>query len=93
MRFHLVVTYQTTLTLTHSYYGERLGRAICVNVPWVFWTFYKLVGPWVDPATKEKIVFTRQPADARAYVPVEQLEKSRFGGDLDFTYVRCLTRI
>lgn len=75
------------LTILQTYYAERLGRAICVNVPFLFWGFYKLVGPFIDPVTKEKIRFN---PNVRELVPAEQLEKDCFGGDLDFKYVRHL---
>ena len=48
--------------------------------------FYKLVGPFVDAVTKEKIRFTRQASEARELVDPEQLEKDCFGGDLEFEY-------
>lgn len=75
---------RTVLTILQTYYAERLGRAICVNVPFLFWGFYKLVGPFIDPVTKEKIRFN---PDTKELVPREQLEKDCFGGDLDFKYV------
>ena len=71
------------LHILQTYYYERLGKAVCVNVPSIFWAFYKLVGPFVDPATKEKIRFN---ANARELIPPEQLEKSCFNGELDFVY-------
>lgn len=51
-------------------------------VPWFVWGFLKLINPFIDPLTREKIVYD-EPLDR--YVPREQLEK-RFGGDLDFEY-------
>ena len=48
--------------------------------------FYKILGPFIDPVTKDKIRFTRQASEARDFVDPEQLEKECFGGDLDFEY-------
>ena len=42
----------------------------------------KLVGPFIDPETKKKIVYDR---DMKECVPAKQLCKT-FGGDLDFEY-------
>ncbi|KAI5481682.1 CRAL/TRIO domain-containing protein [Pseudohyphozyma bogoriensis] len=72
------------LDILQTYYCERLGRAICINVPTVFWVFYKIVGPFVDPVTKDKIRFLNS-SDATELVPKSQLQ-SMFGGDINFEY-------
>jgi hypothetical protein len=52
------------------------------TVPWVVWGFFKLITPFIDPLTREKLKFNE---DIRQYVPPEQLWKE-FGGDVDFEY-------
>ena len=44
--------------------------------------FFKLITPFIDPATREKLRFDH---DLRLLVPPEQLLKSH-GGDVDFVY-------
>ncbi|KAM0754643.1 CRAL/TRIO domain-containing protein [Meredithblackwellia eburnea MCA 4105] len=73
------------LDILQTYYCERLGRAVCVNIPTFFWAFYKLVGPFVDPVTKDKIRFISGEANATELVPASQLQKI-FGGDVNFEY-------
>ena len=51
-------------------------------VPWHIWAFMKLVTPFIDPLTRQKLVFDE---DMRLHVPPEQLRKSH-GGDLEFEY-------
>lgn len=85
------------LEILQTYYCERLGKAICVNIPGFFFTFYKLVSPFVDPVTKEKIRFLEGKADATSLIPPEQLQKI-FGGQVNFeydhaTYFPALTRL
>jgi hypothetical protein len=46
-----------TLDILQKYYPERMHRAYCVNAPRVFQTFYAFIRAFIDPATKEKIVF------------------------------------
>lgn len=71
-----------TLNILQNHYPERLGRALVTNVPWVIWGFFKLITPFIDPVTKEKIKFNE---DVRLYVPPEQLMKEA-NGDVNFQY-------
>jgi len=51
-------------------------------VPWVVWGFFKLITPFIDPLTREKLKFNE---DMRQYVPEEQLW-TEFNGTLNFEY-------
>ena len=46
------------------------------------WIFFKLITPFIDPNTREKLKFNE---DLREYVPSEQLYEL-FGGDVKFEY-------
>ncbi|TVY37158.1 CRAL-TRIO domain-containing protein, partial [Lachnellula subtilissima] len=70
------------LNILQTHYPERLGRALIINVPWVVWGFFKLITPFIDPLTKEKLKFND---NMRNHVPPQQLWKE-FQGDLDFEY-------
>ena len=70
------------LHILQTHYPERLGKALLTNIPWLAWTFLKLIHPFIDPLTREKLVFD-EPFDK--YVPVDQLDVL-YGGVLDFTY-------
>ncbi|KAI3323294.1 CRAL/TRIO domain-containing protein [Xylariaceae sp. AK1471] len=71
------------LNILQTHYPERLGRALIINVPWVVWGFFKLITPFIDPLTKEKIKFNE---DMTQYVPSEQLLADFKGGELPFEY-------
>lgn len=71
-----------TLAVLQGHYPERLGRALITNVPWPVWGFFKLISPFIDPLTREKMKFNE---DLRLYVPPSQLW-SAMGGDVDFQY-------
>ncbi|KAH8916776.1 CRAL/TRIO domain-containing protein [Atractiella rhizophila] len=73
-----------TLTILQNYYVERLGKAIGIDLPWLFGAFWKVVSPFVDPVSKSKIVFNA--TDLDQYVPPDQREKSCFGGTCAFEY-------
>ncbi|RMZ75919.1 hypothetical protein DV738_g5237, partial [Chaetothyriales sp. CBS 135597] len=68
--------------ILQNHYPERLGRALVTNVPWYIWTFFKLIKPFIDPLTREKIKFNE---DSTIHVPREQLMKE-CGGELEFEY-------
>ncbi|RDL39552.1 uncharacterized protein BP5553_03892 [Venustampulla echinocandica] len=70
------------LNILQTHYPERLGRALIINVPWVVWGFFKLITPFIDPLTRDKLKFND---DMRQHVPPQQLWKD-FQGDLDFEY-------
>ena len=72
-----------TLSILQNHYPERLGRALCQDVPWLIWGFFKAISPFIDPLTREKLKFDE---DLRQLVPPEQLIEA-YGGDVNFEYV------
>src|SRR5271169_6156598 len=82
------------LHILQTHYPERLGKALVINgilpiakycltiVPTFVWLFFKLIMPFIDPNTREKLKFNE---NLREYVPPEQLYES-FGGDCEFEY-------
>lgn len=70
------------LNILQSHYPERLGRALIINVPWFIWTFFKLITPFIDPLTREKLKFND---NLRLHAPPEQLPTTH-GGDIAFEY-------
>jgi hypothetical protein len=71
-----------TLNILQNHYPERLGRALVINVPFVIWGFFKIITPFIDPLTREKLKFNE---DLRQHVPAGHLMKS-VGGDVEFRY-------
>jgi hypothetical protein len=70
------------LNILQNHYPERLGKALLTNIPRLAWIFLKLIRPFIDPNTYEKLVF-EEPLDL--YVPKDQLDQE-VGGDLEFEY-------
>lgn len=71
-----------TVNILQNHYPERLGRALVTNVPFYIWGFFKLLTPFIDPLTREKIKFNE---DSGIHVPREQLLKES-GGHVEFEY-------
>ncbi|KAG9248909.1 CRAL-TRIO domain-containing protein [Calycina marina] len=74
------------LNILQIHYPERLGRALIINMPWIVNGFFKLISPFIDPMTREKLKFG---GDMRSHVPPEQLW-NEFQGDLVFEYDHSL---
>jgi hypothetical protein len=71
-----------TLNILQNHYPERLGRALVTNLPFYISGFFKLITPFIDPMTREKIKFNE---DMGLHVPREQLLKES-GGHVQFEY-------
>ncbi|PGH11235.1 hypothetical protein AJ79_04966 [Helicocarpus griseus UAMH5409] len=71
-----------TLNILQNHYPERLGRALVVNMPFMILGFFKLITPFIDPLTREKLKFNE---DLCQHVPPAQLLKG-VGGEVDFEY-------
>ncbi|CDK28496.1 unnamed protein product [Kuraishia capsulata CBS 1993] len=70
------------LHILQTHYPERLGRALLTNIPWLAWTFLKVIHPFIDPLTREKLVFDEP---FTMYCPHEQLDQE-FDGEVNFQY-------
>ncbi|KAJ1023160.1 hypothetical protein NDA16_003313 [Ustilago loliicola] len=70
------------LYILQNHYVERLGIALCINVPWIFKAFWNAIYPFIDPVTKGKCKFDEAIKDE---VPGAQLATD-FGGLLDFPH-------
>jgi polyribonucleotide 5'-hydroxyl-kinase len=47
----------STLSIVQNHYPERLGKAVNFKPPLLFEIFWKAIRPFVDPVTREKLVF------------------------------------
>ncbi|KAI9487364.1 MAG: CRAL-TRIO domain-containing protein [Benjaminiella poitrasii] len=90
-----VGTCKKFLDILGNHYPERLGIAFLVNAPWFFFTTFKLIAPFMDPVTRNKIKFinpddTKQNTNTdqinmKDYIPLEQMEVS-LGGHYNFEF-------
>ncbi|KAI9028893.1 CRAL-TRIO domain-containing protein, partial [Phycomyces nitens] len=52
-----VATCKKFLDILANHYPERLGIAFVVKSPWFFFATFKIISPFMDPITKQKIKF------------------------------------
>ena len=70
------------LNILQGHNPERLGKALISQLPWYVNTFFKLISPFIDPVTRDKMNFN-QPL--RNFIPPENLW-DHHEGDLRFEY-------
>eukprot|EP01129_Flabellula_baltica_P002390 TRINITY_DN12202_c0_g1_i1.p1 TRINITY_DN12202_c0_g1~~TRINITY_DN12202_c0_g1_i1.p1 ORF type:complete len:251 (+),score=56.09 TRINITY_DN12202_c0_g1_i1:211-963(+) len=66
------------LEIFRDYYPDTLGIMLIVNSPFIFKGCWKIIRPWLDPITAEKIKFIKQ-AELNRYVP-EDIIPTFLGG-------------
>ncbi|XP_004503846.1 uncharacterized protein [Cicer arietinum] len=49
--------YINALSILQDYYPERLGKLLILHAPYIFMRVWKIVNPFIDNKTREKIVF------------------------------------
>jgi hypothetical protein len=73
------------LNILQDHYPERLGLALVINVPFLVNAFFKLILPFVDPATRLKIRFNPDVIQEGIFKP-DMIMKQWWDGDQDFVY-------
>jgi len=72
-------TSMATLSILQNQYPERLQRAYLFNAPFLFNAFFRVISPFIDQVTREKIVFVSSTEELRR----SQLEESFDVADLE----------
>ncbi|OIT05548.1 PREDICTED: random slug protein 5-like isoform X1 [Nicotiana attenuata] len=49
--------YIGALSILQDCYPERLEKILGVHIPYLFWTLWKIISPFIDNKTKKKIIF------------------------------------
>ena len=74
------------LNILQDHYPERLGRAFVINVPFLLNAFYKMINPFIDPVTREKLKFNPD-CVKEGHFESNMLIKENWGGDRTVEYV------
>ncbi|KAJ6513180.1 CRAL-TRIO domain-containing protein [Mycena sanguinolenta] len=78
-------TARAVLSILQDHYPERLGLALILNVPWLLNAFYKLITPFVDPVTRNKMKFNPQVVQDGIFSP-DMVISQWWGGSCNFEY-------
>lgn len=74
------------LNILQDHYPERLGRAFVINIPFLLNAFYKMINPFIDPVTREKLKFNPNCVKEGHFEP-DMLIKENWGGGRTTEYV------
>ncbi|KAI0951025.1 hypothetical protein AcW1_008179 [Taiwanofungus camphoratus] len=75
---------RASLNILQNHYPERLGRALIANVPFLLNAFFKVITPFVDPATRPKMRFN--PSCVRDGLFAPHMLVREWGGARAFEY-------
>ncbi|KAG6817660.1 hypothetical protein H0H87_005417 [Tephrocybe sp. NHM501043] len=76
---------RSVLNILQDHYPERLGAALILNVPWMLQAFYKLINPFIDPVSREKMKFNPRAVEDNLFTG-DMLMSEWWEGDCDFEY-------
>jgi len=80
-------TNMETLAILQNHYPERLGKAVLLDAPWLISGVFHALQPFIDPTTREKVVFysTTNPTHLEAIEKLYDRSKAEkaLGGMLD----------
>ena len=79
-------TFAQVLNILQDHYPERLGRAFVINVPFLLNAFYKMLNPFIDPVTREKLKFNPN-CVKEGHFESNMLVKKNWGGGRTIEYV------
>jgi hypothetical protein len=74
------------LNILQTHYPERLGTSLILNVPFVIHAFFKIVSPFIDPITRNKMKFNPKPVEDGLFTADELFKDGGWGGSRDFVW-------
>ncbi len=80
-----ISTARVVLNILQDHYPERLGKALIIKIPFYINAFFKIIMPFVDPVTREKVKFNPEVTKDGYFTP-EMLMSGSWDGACDFEY-------
>ncbi|KAK0530539.1 hypothetical protein OC834_003280 [Tilletia horrida] len=74
---------RTALNIMQGHYPCRLARAICNRGPWFFSVFFRIISPFIDPVTRQKIFFN---PNMTSFANNDQVTTEWEGGEYDYEW-------
>ena len=68
------------------HYPERLAESLILNVPFLIHAFFRMIGPFMDPVTRNKLRFNPKPVEEGIFAADELFSESGWGGSREFVW-------
>ncbi|KAL0065105.1 Phosphatidylinositol transfer protein (PITP) [Marasmius tenuissimus] len=79
-----LATARAILSIQQDHYPERLGNALIINTPFYVTVFFKLITPFLDAVTAQKMKFNPDLKKEGLFQP--NMVMKEWGGEQDFEY-------
>jgi hypothetical protein len=74
------------LNIFQMHYPERLAESLIINVPFLIHAFFKMISPFMDPVTRNKLKFNPNPVQDGMFAADELFKEGGWGGSRDFVW-------
>jgi hypothetical protein len=74
------------LNIFQMHYPERLAESLIINVPFLIHAFFKMISPFMDPVTRNKLKFNPNPVKDGMFAADELFKEGGWGGSRDFVW-------
>ncbi len=74
------------MNILQTHYPERLGGALILNVPFILNAFFKIISPFIDPITRNKMKFNPKPVEDGLFTAAELFKDCGWGGSRNFVW-------
>ncbi|KAH9068375.1 CRAL/TRIO domain-containing protein [Lactarius deliciosus] len=74
------------LNILQMHYPERLGASLILNVPFIINAFFKIISPFIDPITRNKMKFNPKPVEDGLFTPDELFKDGGWNGSRNFVW-------
>jgi CRAL/TRIO domain len=68
------------------HYPERLAESLIINVPFLIHAFFRMISPFMDPVTRNKLKFNPNPIKDGIFAADELFKEGGWGGTRDFVW-------
>ena len=75
-------TSRATLSILQDHYPERLHRFLLLRAPYVFHVFFRIISPFIDPGTRQRICFVSGSADEQREILQSSFDLAHLEADL-----------
>lgn len=75
-----------TLNIFQTHYPERLAESLIIKVPFLIHAFFKMISPFMDPVTRNKLKFNPNPVQDGMFTADELFKEGGWGGSRDFVW-------